>query len=61
MCFSVYILVSMLHKNFTEDEPEQILTPVVRLKYKHYDIHMFILKNHQSMEVNQTVESYGVV
>ena len=38
MCFSVYILVSMLYKNFTEDEPEQILTPVVSMKYRYHNI-----------------------
>lgn len=30
MCFSVYLLGSMLYKNMTEEKPEQMLTPVVR-------------------------------
>ena len=29
MCLSLYVLASMLHKNMTEDKPEQVLTPVV--------------------------------
>ena len=32
MVFSVYVLVTMLFKNMTEDKPEQMLTPIVCLK-----------------------------
>ena len=36
MVFSVYVLVTMLFKNMTEEKPEQMLTPIVCLKLLSY-------------------------